>query len=156
MTAAAEMVARCRILGIDLTAGPDGGLTWEAETDPPADLLAELAASKTELLALLRAAEAQTPLPPWDQGEADRLLAELRSEVERVKAGFRGPLPGPLAVLLDDAVAVGERYVHEHTAEAARGWDAMALLAELAPLVRDLVARWGRAQAGAADTKRAS
>jgi hypothetical protein len=84
-------------------------------------------------------------LPPWDGDAADGLLAELRSEVERVKAGFRGPLPGSLAHLLEDVMAVGQRYVSEHAAEADRRWDTLALLGELVPLVRDLGARWGRA-----------
>jgi len=144
MTAAAELFARCRALGIDLVTGPDDGLTWEADADPPADLLADLAASKADLLALLRTAEAQTPPSPWDQAEADRLLVELRSEVERIKAGFRGPLPRPLEMLLDDALVIGERYIRDHEIEAARGWDALALLRDLVPHVRDLATRWRR------------
>jgi hypothetical protein len=142
MTAANDLIARCQALGIGLATGPDGGLTWEADTDPPADLLADLAANKAELLALLRAAEAQTLMAPWDQAAADRLLVELRSEVERIKAWFRGRVPGPLAVLLDDALVIGERYIRDHELEAARGWDTLALLRDLVPHVRELVTRW--------------
>jgi hypothetical protein len=63
-----ELLERCRSLGIDLAVGPAGALLWEADDDPPADLLAVLAEHKAELLALLR--------PPWDQAEADALTAE--------------------------------------------------------------------------------
>jgi hypothetical protein len=153
---AADLLARCRALGLDLSAGPDSGLNWEADTDPPAELLADLAGSKAELLALLRAAEVQTPAPPWDQAEADGLLVELRSEVERIKAEFGGPLPRPLEMLLADALGIGERYIRDHDMEAARGWDALALLGELVPHVRDLVTRWRASKAVAADSKRAS
>jgi hypothetical protein len=142
MTDAADLVARCRAMSIDLTAEPDGGLTWEAVADPPSELLADLSACKAEVLALLRVAEARAPVPPWDQAEGERLLAELRSEVERIAAGFRGPLPRPLAVLLDDALVIGERYIRDHDMEAARGWDALALLRDLVSHVRDLVTRW--------------
>jgi hypothetical protein len=53
MTAAAELLARCRALGITLAAGPGGALSWEADTDPPAELLADLSRHKAGLLALL-------------------------------------------------------------------------------------------------------
>jgi hypothetical protein len=55
MTAAAELLARCRALGIELGVGSGGSaLVWEAETDPPADVLDGLAANKAELLVLCR------------------------------------------------------------------------------------------------------
>jgi hypothetical protein len=50
---AAELLSRCRALGIDLAAGPDGHLCWEADAEPPAELLAALAERKGELLGLL-------------------------------------------------------------------------------------------------------
>jgi hypothetical protein len=53
IAAALALLARCRALGIDLMAGPGGALLWEADADPPADLLADLAAHKAELLDLL-------------------------------------------------------------------------------------------------------
>jgi hypothetical protein len=68
VTAALELLDRCRKLGIVLAAGPDGTLAWEADVDPPAGLLAELVAAKVELLALLA----------WDQVKAAALIAELQ------------------------------------------------------------------------------
>ncbi len=53
-TAAAELLARCRALGIELGVGPGGSLLWEAHADPPAGLLADLAANKAAVLALVR------------------------------------------------------------------------------------------------------
>jgi hypothetical protein len=50
---AGELLKHCRTLGIDLVAGPDGSLVWEADADPPAELLATLVQHKAELLALL-------------------------------------------------------------------------------------------------------
>jgi len=49
----AELLDRCRALGIDLATGPRGALLWEADDDPPASLLQELAEHKTELLSML-------------------------------------------------------------------------------------------------------
>jgi hypothetical protein len=57
---AARLLACCRVLGIDLTAGPDGTLSWEADEDPPAHLLTDLRRHKPQLLVLLRA-EAISP-----------------------------------------------------------------------------------------------
>ena len=51
----AELLARCRALGIELGDGTGGAsLLWEAHADPPAELLAELAANKSAVLALVR------------------------------------------------------------------------------------------------------
>jgi hypothetical protein len=130
---AGELLVRCRDLGFDLVAEGEA-IVLEA-VDPSAELLAALAAHKPELLALLR------ELPPWDQVEADRLLGELRSEVARIEATFGACPPAPLAPLLDDAIAIGERYIRDHELEAARGWDALELLRDLVPHVRELVAR---------------
>jgi hypothetical protein len=55
------------------------------------------------------------PTAPWDQAEADRLLAELRSQVERItRQDFAGTLPHELANVLADAVAIGEDLVTRH------------------------------------------
>jgi hypothetical protein len=51
---APELLVRCRILGIDLAADPDGFLAWATDADPPAELLAELTENKVEILALIR------------------------------------------------------------------------------------------------------
>jgi hypothetical protein len=54
MTPAVRLLDRCQALGVKLHVAPDGGaLTWEADTDPPADLLADLAANKDAVLALI-------------------------------------------------------------------------------------------------------
>src|SRR5262245_41676649 len=45
-----ELLARCRALRIELAAGPDGALVWEADDTPPADLLTDLATNKTAVL----------------------------------------------------------------------------------------------------------
>jgi hypothetical protein len=58
---AADLLARCCAAGIDLAAGPDGSLTWEADADPSAELLAALAEHKKEVLNLL---VAQLPVSP--------------------------------------------------------------------------------------------
>jgi hypothetical protein len=55
MTSATRLLARCRAVGVTLDVGPDGrSLHWEANADPPADLLADLAANKAAVLALVR------------------------------------------------------------------------------------------------------
>ncbi|HKI35423.1 MAG TPA: hypothetical protein VKA46_26425 [Gemmataceae bacterium] len=57
ITGAVELLARCRALGIELGAGSGGAsLLWEADAEPPADLLADLAANKADVLALIRGA----------------------------------------------------------------------------------------------------
>ncbi len=55
MSAAVELLARCRAAAVELGVGSGGAsLLWEAVGDPPADLLADLAANKAEVLALIR------------------------------------------------------------------------------------------------------
>jgi hypothetical protein len=54
VTSASELLIRCRALGVDLAAGPDGALSWEADSDPPDGLLADLRRLKPQLLLLLR------------------------------------------------------------------------------------------------------
>ena len=52
---AADLLGRCRALGIELGVGSGGAsLLWEARADPPAGLLADLAANKAAVLALVR------------------------------------------------------------------------------------------------------
>ena len=63
MTAAVELLARCRTLGVEL--GVVRGATclvWEAAGDPPADLLAALAQHKASVLALVRSPNGHCPL----------------------------------------------------------------------------------------------
>jgi hypothetical protein len=55
MSTAAELVARCGALGIELGVSCGGAaLVWEWEDDPPADLLADLTRHKAAVLALVR------------------------------------------------------------------------------------------------------
>jgi hypothetical protein len=75
MTAAADLLARCRALGIALAAGPDGSLDWEADADPPPGLLQALAEHKGELLALLAMATGPAvALTPTDDTTLARFL----------------------------------------------------------------------------------
>jgi hypothetical protein len=50
---AADLLDRCKSLGIDLAAGPAGALVWESDADPPAGLLEALVQHKAGLLSLL-------------------------------------------------------------------------------------------------------
>jgi hypothetical protein len=70
----------------------------------------------------------QSALPPWDQSEADRLLAELRESVARARQDFGGPFPAALQAVVADGLSLAEGYVARHKAEAASGWDALDLL----------------------------
>jgi len=55
MSAVVELLARCRTLGVELGVGAGGAsLLWESHSDPPADQLADLAANKADMLALVR------------------------------------------------------------------------------------------------------
>ncbi len=55
MTAAVELLARCRAAGVELGVGSGGSsLLWEARGDPPAGMLVDLAANKAAVLALIR------------------------------------------------------------------------------------------------------
>jgi hypothetical protein len=75
---------------------------------------------------------AATTPPAWDPVEADRLLARLRAELARVERDvYRGRFPPAPANLAADSIAIAERLIREHEAEAARGWDAMELLRAL-------------------------
>jgi hypothetical protein len=62
----AELLARCRALGIVLAAGPGGALVWEADDDPPADLLEDLANNKAGVLDALRGMTCDSCKRPLD------------------------------------------------------------------------------------------
>ena len=52
---AVDLLARCRVAGVQLGVGSGGAsLLWEADADPPAGLLADLAANKAAILELVR------------------------------------------------------------------------------------------------------
>ena len=139
---ATELLNHCGALGITLAEGPDGDLLWEADDDLSDDLLGELTDNKAAVLELIARTAADTSVPRWDQTRAEHLLADLRTEVGRLETRFGGKPPATVSTLLADALTIGERYVREHEREAASGWDALELLQELVPHVRDVVARW--------------
>jgi hypothetical protein len=68
-------------------------------------------------------------LPPWDQAEADRLLAEARAALAHAEGAHRA---GRMTAVRRNLVAlwleVCEGYACDHDREAWRGWDALALL----------------------------
>ena len=66
-------------------------------------------------------------MTPWNQVEADRLLlGDLKTEVAKIKArNYGGKPPRALTVLLDDALAIAARFIRDHEAEAAHGWDSL-------------------------------
>jgi hypothetical protein len=124
---AADLLSHCRALGVALSAGPAGRLTWEADADPPADLLAALAENKPAVLALL--SPPTVPTVPWDQAEADYLVAEAVRWLEAsgwpADADARRRL-GLLADDVDDAYLVSDlaglrQAVATFQATAARG-----------------------------------
>ncbi|HEV3258703.1 MAG TPA: hypothetical protein VG013_17660 [Gemmataceae bacterium] len=93
-----DLLARCRALGIDLSAGPGGALAWESDGDPPADALADLAGHKAELLALLASstvpATVNLPNPPPDASAWDLDPDQYAAWEERVCImHFDGRLP---------------------------------------------------------------
>src|SRR5687768_11838720 len=61
------LLARCQALGIGLSAGPSGVLEWEANADPPAELLAALAEHKAEVWQTLRDSAASRLDAPTDR-----------------------------------------------------------------------------------------
>jgi hypothetical protein len=48
-----ELLSWCRSLGVDLARGARGTLIWEADDEPPPELLAELAKSKASVLEMM-------------------------------------------------------------------------------------------------------
>jgi hypothetical protein len=74
----ADLLARCGALGVTLLAGPGGALAWEADADPPADLLRDLAGHKAEILARLRQPPGPSLEPDvWDTGLLRLVEADL-------------------------------------------------------------------------------
>jgi hypothetical protein len=70
----------------------------------------------------------------WDQAEADRLLDHLRRELAQLERAWPGgQFPPVKANVVQVAVEVCESYIRDHDLEAARGWDALALLRAAVP-----------------------
>ena len=100
-------------------------------------LKAQAKARREELLDVLR-----EETVPWDQAAAEKLLADLQAEIRRAETvEFGGKPPRLFRTLAADLVAIGEGYIQDHDREAARGWDAMAMLRDLKPLLVQVAAR---------------
>ena len=127
---AGELLTHCRSRGIALSAGPGGTLCWEADADPPAELLAGLAKHKEELLAILGPPAVPTvPAARWDQDEAEALLADVRGAISHAEAEQRaGRMPEVRLSVVRLWAEVAEGFVADRESEARRGWDALELL----------------------------
>jgi hypothetical protein len=81
--------------------------------------------------------------PPWEhQEEADRLLAQLRQDIARAEREQRDGRSLPLMKsAVRTWVDVCEGYVRNYAVEAARGWDALALLRAAAKRAREAARR---------------
>jgi hypothetical protein len=146
MTPAEALLAELRSRGVELET--DGArLRWRPRGAVTPALAEQVREHKAELVALLDGLR-KPPLSS-DQAEAERLLAELRGEIDGIKADSGGRLPRAVVTLLADALVIGERFVRDRGAEAARGWDALELLRGLPQLVQEIMKRW-RQQTGTA------
>jgi hypothetical protein len=82
---------------------------------------------------LARAQQVSIPAVAWDEGEAHRILAQLRTDLARIeREQHRGRFHPVLARVLADGVAVAESFIANHEREAAAGWDPMQLLRDCA------------------------
>jgi hypothetical protein len=87
----AELMDRCRGLGIDLDAGPDGTLVWQADDDPPADLLEDVAHIKSAVLT----PSGRSRASPVDKPSTTRAVAGVAvTAAVRVAGGRGAPLSG--------------------------------------------------------------
>jgi hypothetical protein len=144
----AELLAEAKAAGLTLLAeGED--LVVRGPRRAAEALAGRLRDRKGEVLAVLRAGGVgnsspvgpPTP-PPEAKAEADRLLADLRAYVARVKAvRFAGQFPPPLGSLAADLLSIGEGYVAGWALEASRGWDPLSLLRELRRAAEDILSR---------------
>jgi hypothetical protein len=73
--------------------------------------------------------QSSTPPTPWDQAEADRLLAVLLRQLARIeRKQYRGQFPAVVARVVADGVAVCEGHIRDHEKLAAQGWDPLEYL----------------------------
>jgi hypothetical protein len=114
-----------------LAAATAAGLSVSAK----ADRLVVRGPRRAQALAeeLLRHKEAILPLvpraPPWDQAEADRLLARVRAALAHAEVEHRaGRMDEARRNAVRTWLEVCEGYVRDREAEARRGWNALALL----------------------------
>jgi hypothetical protein len=112
------------------TLAPEGdGIRVTPASRLTGELRHAIRAHRPALLGLLATAQVPAPAFAWDQAEADRLLADLRGRLARVEAAVAaGEAPAVRAAALRTWLEVGEGYVRDRDLEAARGWDALALL----------------------------
>jgi len=67
--------------------------------------------------------------PPWDQAEADRLVAQLVADVDAIERTCSGRrFPPVTASVIGIWREACEGYVRDHALERARGWNAAELL----------------------------
>jgi hypothetical protein len=71
VTSATAVLEKACASGVQLSATPDGKLHWRCRGSLPEGLRGLLAEHRVELVALLEMGR------PWDQAEADRLVAEV-------------------------------------------------------------------------------
>lgn len=74
------LLARCQALGIDLSIGPSGTLDWQADADPPAELLANLAEHKAEVFQVLRDRDAAR-FGTADPGQAEDVARVIEADL---------------------------------------------------------------------------
>jgi hypothetical protein len=114
-------------------AAPAGGFPRKVE-DPMPGALTKLTKPSPEL--------AGPPPPPWDQAEAERLLAALRQAVDRARAEyFGGRFPPDLEHVAADGLAIAAGFVARHEFERRRNWDSLQLLRGMRSHLSDLIAR---------------
>jgi hypothetical protein len=125
---AAELLADLTREGFTLLPEEAGIRVTPASRLTP-DVRKIIAEHKPALLALLAESRRPATVFVWDQAEADKLLADLREALARVGSAVaaREAPPVRLAVLRT-WLEVAEGYVNDREMEAARGWDALALL----------------------------
>jgi hypothetical protein len=76
-----------------------------------------------------RRAPLGAPAPRWDQAEADVLLARARAAAAHAEVEHQsGRLTEMRRNIVRTWLEVAEGYARDHEREAARGWDALALL----------------------------
>jgi hypothetical protein len=124
-----------------LTVRAEGGRLVIRGPKRAADLAHRLLANKDRIIAALdrpdrpdrpKAEEAPAPTLAWSQAEAEHLLAELQSQVERItREDFADTLPPELEHVLADALAIGEDVpgmlpgLQGHIARCVANWQAM-------------------------------
>ena len=126
-----EVLTLARQRGVSLWPGPSGQLRWRCIGALPDDLRNLLVEHKSSLLAMLP--------PPWDQADAERLVAEARATVASAEAEHKaGRVTAVRLNVIRIWLEVVEGYMRDHAMEATRGWDVI-------PLLRSAVQRAHRA-----------